>query len=163
MESTRQPCGSRRLGTGSGISGYYWRCRSLGHSPENGHASDSPCAGTRSFNCRASSSAGARRGSITSRATSPIRSRPALTPLPRRTRSSGTRSVQGRTRLSPASNVGLIAQEVETALPELVHEDKEGYKHIRYQQVTALLVEAIKEQNAMIQKLSEKLAALGAV
>ena len=60
-------------------------------------------------------------------------------------------------------NVGLIAQEVETVLPELVHEDKEGYKHIRYHQVTALLVEAIKEQNAMIQKLSEKLAALGAV
>ena len=59
--------------------------------------------------------------------------------------------------------MGLIAQEVETVLPELVHEDKEGYKHIRYQQVTALLVEAIKEQNAMIQKLSEKLAALGAV
>ena len=60
-------------------------------------------------------------------------------------------------------NVGLIAQEVEAVLPELVIEDRQGYKHIRYQQVTALLVEAIKEQNAMIQKLSEKLAALGAV
>ena len=53
-------------------------------------------------------------------------------------------------------HVGLIAQEVETVLPELDHEDKEGYKHIRYQQLTALLVEAIKEQNAMIRKLSEK-------
>jgi hypothetical protein len=60
-------------------------------------------------------------------------------------------------------NVGLIAQEVEAVLPELVNEDKQGYKHIRYDQITALLVEAIKEQNIMIKKLSEKLAALGAV
>jgi hypothetical protein len=58
--------------------------------------------------------------------------------------------------------IGLIAQEVETVVPELVHEDKEGYKYIQYPQLTALLVEAIKEQNAMIQSLSGRLTALEA-
>jgi hypothetical protein len=58
--------------------------------------------------------------------------------------------------------IGLIAQEVETTVPEVVHEDEEGYKYINYQQLTALLVEAIKEQNALIQALSIKVAALEA-
>jgi hypothetical protein len=56
--------------------------------------------------------------------------------------------------------IGLIAQELETVVPELVHEDQEGYKYIQYPQLTALLVEAIKEQNALLQSLSGKLAAL---
>jgi hypothetical protein len=58
--------------------------------------------------------------------------------------------------------IGLIAQDVEAAVPELVHEDKQGYKYIRYPQLTALLVEAIKEQHGLIQSLSSKLAALEA-
>jgi Chaperone of endosialidase len=58
--------------------------------------------------------------------------------------------------------IGLLAQELETVVPELVHEDKEGYKYIQYPQLTALLVEAIKEQNAMIQSLSGRLAVLEA-
>jgi hypothetical protein len=57
-------------------------------------------------------------------------------------------------------HIGLIAQDVETIVPEVVHEDEEGYKYIRYQQLTALLVEAIKEQNTLIQGLSLKVAAL---
>lgn len=56
--------------------------------------------------------------------------------------------------------LGLIAQELEAVVPEVVHEDEEGYKYIQYQQLTALLVEAIKEQNALIQSLSGKVAAL---
>ena len=56
--------------------------------------------------------------------------------------------------------VGLIAQEVESVLPQLVYEDEAGYKHVRYEQVTALLVQAIKEQQAMIQELTRKVAAL---
>jgi Chaperone of endosialidase len=60
---------------------------------------------------------------------------------------------------SSGDHIGLIAQELETVVPELVHEDQEGYKYIRYPQLTALLVEAIKEQNAMIQS---RLAALDA-
>jgi len=59
--------------------------------------------------------------------------------------------------------IGLIAQEVETIVPEVILEDEEGYKHIQYQQLTALLVEAIKEQNELIRGLSVKVAALEAV
>jgi hypothetical protein len=57
--------------------------------------------------------------------------------------------------------IGLVAQDVETVLPELVHEDGDGYKHISYEHLTAVLVEAIKEQNAVIEALSAKVAALG--
>jgi hypothetical protein len=58
--------------------------------------------------------------------------------------------------------MGLVAQDVETVAPELVHEDEDGYKHIRYQHLTALLAEAIKEQDAVVQALSAEVAALQA-
>ena len=45
--------------------------------------------------------------------------------------------------------LGLIAQDVEAVLPELVHDDADGYKHVRYQHLTALLAAAIKEQDAV--------------
>ena len=57
-------------------------------------------------------------------------------------------------------NIGLIAQAVESVVPEVVQEDDEGYKYIRYQQLTALLVEAIKEQNALVQTLMTRIARL---
>jgi hypothetical protein len=60
-------------------------------------------------------------------------------------------------------NIGLIAQAVESVVPEVVYEDEHGYKHIRYQQLAALLIEAIKEQHALIQALSDKVTALAAV
>jgi Chaperone of endosialidase len=49
--------------------------------------------------------------------------------------------------------MGLIAQEVEKVLPELVSTDSNGDKSITYSNLTALLIEAVKE-------LSEKLAKL---
>jgi Chaperone of endosialidase len=58
--------------------------------------------------------------------------------------------------------VGLVAQDVEAVVPELVHEDGDGYKHLRYQHLTALLTEAIKEQDAVVRALSAKVAALQA-
>ncbi|MFF5112068.1 tail fiber domain-containing protein [Streptosporangium sp. NPDC000509] len=57
--------------------------------------------------------------------------------------------------------VGFVAQEVEAVLPELVHEVN-GYKHIRYQHLTALLAEAIKEQDAVLRALSSEVTALRA-
>ncbi len=56
--------------------------------------------------------------------------------------------------------IGLIAQDVETVLPELVHEDEDGYKHIRYQHLTAVMIEAIKEQDAVVKALSARVPAL---
>jgi hypothetical protein len=46
--------------------------------------------------------------------------------------------------------VGLIAQEVERSLPEVVRTDAEGYKSLSYQNLVPVLVEAIKEQQKQI-------------
>jgi hypothetical protein len=61
------------------------------------------------------------------------------------------------------NQIGFVAQEVEQVLPEVVSTDEEGYKFLDYTKLTAVLVEAIKEQNAQIQALSSKVAALEAV
>ncbi len=44
--------------------------------------------------------------------------------------------------------IGLVAQNVEKVLPELVSEDRDGYKAVSYSRLTAVLVEAIKELKA---------------
>jgi hypothetical protein len=50
--------------------------------------------------------------------------------------------------------IGLMADEVEAVLPELVTQSAiEGYKTIRYDKVVSVLVNAIKEQQAMIEEL----------
>lgn len=53
--------------------------------------------------------------------------------------------------------VGLIAQDVEPVIPEIVKTDKDGYKAIAYEKLTAILVEAIKEQNQKIKELEAKI------
>ena len=58
--------------------------------------------------------------------------------------------------------VGLVAQDVEAVLPELVSEDDDGYKHVSYQHLTAVLIEAIKEQDAAVRRLTATVAALQA-
>ena len=47
-------------------------------------------------------------------------------------------------------DIGLVAQEVEKVFPELVAEDEQGYKGIAYSKLTAVLIEAIKEQQAQM-------------
>jgi len=56
-------------------------------------------------------------------------------------------------------NAGLVAQEVEKVVPEAVTENSEGIKSIDYNGVIALLVSAIKEQQAEIDLLKEKIGA----
>ena len=51
--------------------------------------------------------------------------------------------------------IGMIAQEVEQVIPDLVHENSEGTKVLEYTHLTAVLVEAIKEQQNQIQKLKQ--------
>ncbi len=46
--------------------------------------------------------------------------------------------------------IGLIAQEVEKILPELVETDLDGYKSVEYSHIVALLIEAIKDQQILI-------------
>lgn len=50
--------------------------------------------------------------------------------------------------------IGFIAQEVEKILPELVSTDKNGYKSVAYANVVPVLVEAMKAQQAQINRLS---------
>jgi hypothetical protein len=65
-----------------------------------------------------------------------------------------------RTQELAGDRIGLIAQDVEIVLPELIHTDEDGYKHISYQHLTAVLVEAIKEQDAAVRALTSEVAAL---
>ncbi len=55
------------------------------------------------------------------------------------------------------NQIGLLAQEVEAVMPELVTESGlAGYKTIRYDKVVSVLVQAIKEQQAMIEELRQE-------
>ena len=51
--------------------------------------------------------------------------------------------------------IGLIAQEVEQVLPQLVHtrDDEMGTKAINYQNMVALLIKAVKELQTEIKGL----------
>jgi hypothetical protein len=49
--------------------------------------------------------------------------------------------------------VGLIAQDVEKVLPELVKTDADGYKAMSYEKLTAVLLQAVKELKAEVEKL----------
>lgn len=49
--------------------------------------------------------------------------------------------------------IGFIAQQVEKIFPEVVITDVDGYKSMAYDKLTAALVEAIKEQQKMIEQL----------
>jgi hypothetical protein len=53
-------------------------------------------------------------------------------------------------------NIGFIAQEIEKIVPELVRENK-GTKSVAYGNITALLVEAIKELKVEIEELKSKI------
>lgn len=62
---------------------------------------------------------------------------------------------------SGESDVGLIAQNVEMAFPELVATDAEtGLKSVKYANLVAPLIEAVKEQQRQIEELREEVAAL---
>jgi len=50
---------------------------------------------------------------------------------------------------------GVIAQEVETVLPEVVSTNEEGIKSVAYGNLVGLLIEAIKEQQERINRLEE--------
>jgi hypothetical protein len=54
------------------------------------------------------------------------------------------------------TQIGLIAQEVEKILPEVVDADDNGYKSIQYSVMVALVIEAIKEQQNTIIEQQQK-------
>jgi len=63
--------------------------------------------------------------------------------------------------LADGKQYGLIAQEVEDVLPELVKSMKVGddqeYKSVNYNALIPILIEAIKEQHEEIEKLKKQI------
>jgi hypothetical protein len=51
-------------------------------------------------------------------------------------------------------DVGVIAQEVEKVLEEVVATREDGFKAVKYEKIVPLLIEAIKEQNKIINEIS---------
>ena len=56
--------------------------------------------------------------------------------------------------------IGLIAQDVEKVVPEVVNTDKEGYKSLSYDKLAAVLIEAVKELKKTNEMQQEHIAAL---
>ena len=57
-------------------------------------------------------------------------------------------------------NIGFIAQELELSIPELVSTDVDGNKSVKYQNMVAVLVEAMKEQQKEIDELKAAIFSL---
>jgi hypothetical protein len=55
-------------------------------------------------------------------------------------------------------NVGVIAQDVEKVLPQLVTDRDNGFKGVDYAKLTGLLIEAVKDQQKQIDELKSKLS-----
>jgi hypothetical protein len=64
--------------------------------------------------------------------------------------------------ITDKEEVGVIAQEVEAVLPQLVCPSAfAGYKTVKYEKLTALLIEAVKAQQLQIDALTAQIASLG--
>ena len=57
-------------------------------------------------------------------------------------------------------HLGVIAQEVEQILPEIISQDNDGIKNVAYGNMVALLIEAIKEQQQQFDKQQQELQEL---
>ena len=54
-------------------------------------------------------------------------------------------------------DIGVIAQEVEKILPEIVATRADGFKAVKYEKIVPLLIEAIKAQQAEIEQMKKLL------
>ncbi len=64
------------------------------------------------------------------------------------------------TNRSQNQQIGFIAQEIEKVFPQLVETDAKGYKSVAYANMTAVLLEALKEQNKRIEYLEKEILAI---
>ena len=53
-------------------------------------------------------------------------------------------------------DIGVIAQEIEKVAPSLVTERDNGYKAVKYEKLTAILIQAVKELSAKVKQLENK-------
>ncbi len=61
-----------------------------------------------------------------------------------------------------SQQVGVVAQEVESVLPEIVMTNKDGIKSVDYSKLSALLIEAVKEQQQTIETQQNEINVLNA-
>lgn len=68
---------------------------------------------------------------------------------------SNLRGVEFEFKKDNKKQIGVIAQEVEKIIPEVVGENPDGYKGVQYGNLVGLLIEAIKEQQEQINELKQ--------
>jgi hypothetical protein len=56
--------------------------------------------------------------------------------------------------------IGVVAQEIESVIPQLVSTSQDGYKSVDYTKLTAVLIEAVKELKEQNQTLMERIETL---
>lgn len=81
--------------------------------------------------------------------------RPIENVLDRVTKSRGV--LYDRTDNNAKDNIGFVAQELEGQFPELVTTNPDGTKAVKYQNATAVLFEAVKEQQKQIDSMQEQI------
>jgi hypothetical protein len=54
-------------------------------------------------------------------------------------------------------DIGVIAQEIEKVLPEIVTTRDNGYLAVKYEKIVALLIQCVKEQQKQIDEIKSKL------
>jgi len=68
--------------------------------------------------------------------------------------------MQAKFSFPETEQIGVIAQEVEKVFPSLVHTDAEGVKSVDYMKLTPVMIEAIKEQQKLIDALTKRIERL---
>jgi hypothetical protein len=58
---------------------------------------------------------------------------------------------------SDLHDIGVIAQEVEKIFPEIVTTRDNGYKAVKYEKLTAILIEAVKELTNKVKSLEDEI------
>ena len=84
--------------------------------------------------------------------------RPIKNALNRLTKSRGI--VYDRTDTHHKDNIGFIAQELEVEFPELINTNADGTKGVKYQNMVAVLTEAVKEQQTQIESQKSEIEEL---
>jgi len=62
--------------------------------------------------------------------------------------------------LEGGRQVGVVAQQIEKHLPEVVDTDNEGYKSVEYSHMVPVLIEAVKEQTEIIEEKEKQIQQL---
>ena len=61
---------------------------------------------------------------------------------------------------SGEKSIGVIAQDIQKILPEVVSEDNNGYLGVNYSGIVPVLIEAVREQSSIIKDLEDRISDL---